>query len=419
MRQRLAEAQTTTRRRCEGVMKKAIIGSLVAAVLIGAGLTASADGPGEANDPTKALIQIRAATARYLDIERAIADGYRQVTEMIPFEGYHFYNAAVKDFALAHPSVLLYVKDADGWQLVGVEYGVLGERPHHPPFPGARWQFAEAGCRYKEGGRLELAPAGVCPARHPQTGMQLSAWGAGYWRVRFWWYPSPYGLFADVNPYLSPFHPPQGPNPQRKAYSESSHFIAGVVVIVIGLLAMVEPLAGAWQGWVRLLWPGVLLASAPVLFIRNDPDAWPVGPLGFFESFADPEILLHRLEVFVILLIAAVELLRRLNRLSRPAWRYLFPTVATRGGLLLFVHIHDEVEIVFIQHIFQQVGDVVWLHLRDHIYMQHVGMGTVTLMAGLVKLLQESGRWKARYTAFVWPALIAILGLQLMVFTEG
>lgn len=400
-------------------MKKAIIGPLTMAFLLGAGSPAPADGPGRENDPAWKLIEIRTATARYLDIERAIADGYRQVTEMIPFEGYYFYNETVKAFALDSPSVLLYVKDANGWQLVAVEYGVFGERPYYPPFPGARWKRAESGCRYNEGEQLELPPEGICPARHPQTGTRLIAWGPGYWRVRFWWHPNPYGLFAEVNPYLSPFNPPKVRDPRSKAYSELNHFTAGAAVLTVGLLAMAEPLMAARQSWAGLLWPGFLLALVPFLAIRSDPDAWPLGPIGFFESLGSPEILMHRMGVFVLFLIASVEALRRLNQLSHPAWRYLFPTAAMLGGLLLFVHIHDKVETAFFQHIFQEFGNLVRLHLGDRIYMQHVGMGIVTLLAGLAKLFRETGGWMARYTAFLWPALIAILGLQLMLYTEG
>ena len=400
-------------------MQKLTIGWLVTALLLLSFSLTAADGPGQASDPTRQLIEIRAATARYLDIAQAIADGYRQVTEMIPYEGYHFYSATAPSFTLSQPSVLLYVRSEHGWELVAVEYGIFGERPSHPPFAGAWWSPAAWGCVYENSERLDLPAEGVCPRIHPETRTEIIAWGPGYWRVRFWWYPNPYGLFISVNPYLAPFNPPQSMDSPTRAYSEANHFIAGAALLVVGLLALLAPMVPAWRGRAALLWPGFLLALVPFVFVRSDPDVWPLGPIGFFESFGYPEYVMHRIAVLVLLLIASTELLRGLNRLAHPAWRLLFPGAAMLGGLLLLVHVHDELETAFFQHILQEFGDILRLHVADRIYLQHVGMGVVTLAAAAVKLFQETGRWSVRYTAVLWPVFLAILGLQLMLYTEG
>ena len=43
-------------------------------------------------------------------------------------------------------------------------------------------------------------------------------------------------------------------------------------------------------------------ALAVFLFFRSDPETWPLGDIGFLESFRDVEVLQHRF--FVLLIVA-------------------------------------------------------------------------------------------------------------------
>jgi len=72
------------------------------------------------------LAEARAATAKYHDVEQALADGYVQ-KGFRAGEGFHFVKASLMDctFDLAHPEALLYIPSGDGLRLVGVEYSVL------------------------------------------------------------------------------------------------------------------------------------------------------------------------------------------------------------------------------------------------------------------------------------------------------
>ncbi|MFL5628959.1 MAG: hypothetical protein ACJ788_25545 [Ktedonobacteraceae bacterium] len=64
---------------------------------------------------------------KYRDYKRAIQDGYQIFAPHVPQDIYHFANVrnfseAQTTFDLAHPSALLYKKEGNGYQFVGVMY---------------------------------------------------------------------------------------------------------------------------------------------------------------------------------------------------------------------------------------------------------------------------------------------------------
>lgn len=71
------------------------------------------------------LAEARNATAKYHDVEQALADGYVQ-RGFAPGEGIHFVNASLMDctFDPTHPETLLYIPSGEGLRLVGVEYSI-------------------------------------------------------------------------------------------------------------------------------------------------------------------------------------------------------------------------------------------------------------------------------------------------------
>ena len=78
----------------------------------------------------------------------------------------------------------------------------------------------------------------------------------------------------------------------------------GSIVLMAGLLAML----GRWDRarWARH-WPLAFLGLAVFLFLRADPEAWPLGPRGFWASFYNPEDLQHRLYILLIVSFVAFE----------------------------------------------------------------------------------------------------------------
>jgi hypothetical protein len=127
-------------------MKKVLL-SLVMAVLLASSATVAMAAPGGVTDKDvlKDLAAARAATAKYHDVNVAIADGYVPdehcvASPPIPGNqgvmGMHYVNFSLMDgtIELDKPEILLYVSTDDGPKLVGVEYFL----PVGPPWiPGS------------------------------------------------------------------------------------------------------------------------------------------------------------------------------------------------------------------------------------------------------------------------------------------
>ena len=76
------------------------------------------------------------------------------------------------------------------------------------------------------------------------------------------------------------------------------------------------------------------------LFLRSDPEVWPLGDIGFLESFRDVEVLQHRVFVLLIVAFALFEWRVRAGRLAQPRRRWCFRCCAPLGGALLLTHSH-------------------------------------------------------------------------------
>lgn len=174
------------------VRRLAATGALVTAAtaaLVGAAATSSAASAGNGNgngNGRSELATVRAATAKYHDVEAARADGYVPVSgcEQLPGAGamgIHYLNPRLAgDLAVdpTTPEVLLYVPTSDGLRLVGVEYFVAdaGQQPR----PDAL------------GRGLDGPMAGHSP--------QMPA----HYDLHVWlWKHNPAGTFAAFNPALS------------------------------------------------------------------------------------------------------------------------------------------------------------------------------------------------------------------------
>ena len=198
-------------------MRKAALLSSAVAMLISVQVLAA-----ERPDQTAAQIAaIRAVTAKYHDVEKAKADGYQQVSLMVPNMGHHFRNQDVKGFELERPHILLYVKAKDdAWQLVGVEWGFpKGSRPPDDqiPFKKPQWSVHKAACHFKDYSEISMTDKDKCPAKSPETGAEVAFWHPDLDTLHVWaWHPSPRGPFTALNPLLAPYNPPAPQKSQKR-----------------------------------------------------------------------------------------------------------------------------------------------------------------------------------------------------------
>jgi hypothetical protein len=364
-----------------------------------------------ASSPEAVVAEVRRATARYLDIANARADGYVQASGMEARHGYHFVHPAAQARALAsgsvdlaQPPVLLYVERAGVWQLAGVEYA-LGSVPAGGPLPASAWHRHEASCHYRDFRELAAASARECPARHPESNEIFVAWHPTLATAHVWaWYPNPDGPFAEANAFLAPyggFTPPHqhGRNPAEMVYSQYTHRIAGAILMVLAALTV-------WESWRPRPFPWNAI-SAPFwaafgvyLIPSSDPESWPYGPQRFVEIFDDPLVLQHKLLALLPVAIGVILVLRGLGRLPSRGLARVLAGLAMAGGLTLFFHFHD--------------GRI---HF-DAIYLQHALMGSTAIGVGAALLVGTRRPVASRWLTWAWPVFLAVMATVLLLYRE-
>jgi putative copper resistance protein D len=188
--------------------------------------------------------------------------------------------------------------------------------------------------------------------------------------------------------------------PEERAWSEYNHHIAGLFVLLMGLLAILDRTGRV--GWARH-WPLTLLGLATFIFVRADPRAWPLGPASFWESMRLPDVLQHRLAGLLVVALAVFEWLVRNGHLIAPRWRLVFPLLSATGGALLLTHSHAMVN----------------LKAEFLAEVSHAPLGLLAVFVGW-------GRWlelrlppsDARLPGRIWTVCLFLIGALLLVYRE-
>jgi putative copper resistance protein D len=200
------------------------------------------------------------------------------------------------------------------------------------------------------------------------------------------------------------FVPGSGELPPRNAadvaWSEFNHHWAGLLVIAIGILALMQR-AGLKAA---RHWPLLFVGLALFLFLRADPEVWPLGSEGFFASFRDVEVLQHRLFEALIAIFGLFEW--RVQSARRQAGRaaFVFPLITAIGGALLLTHSHalaNDKEQLLIE-------------------LSHTPLAVLGIAAGW-------GRWlelrldppASQVAGWTWPVLFLLIGLLLLDYREA
>jgi copper resistance protein D len=196
-----------------------------------------------------------------------------------------------------------------------------------------------------------------------------------------------------------------GEAPQRNAHdiawSEYNHHWSGILVFAMGLAALLHRTGrvSAAQHW-----PLLFFALAAFLFYRADPEVWPAGSIGFFESLKDPEIVQHRIFVVLIIGFALFEWGVRTGRIASRHLALVFPLLTALGGTLLLTHSHaiaNPKEELLIEY-------------------THLPMGILGLCAGWARWLELRGdAAQRRWAGWVWPLCFVLIGLLLIDYREA
>jgi putative copper resistance protein D len=185
------------------------------------------------------------------------------------------------------------------------------------------------------------------------------------------------------------------------AWSEYNHHWAGVFVTLIGLLGLIERFR--WGRWARH-WPLLFLGMAAFLFFRADEQAWPLGPIGFFESLRDPEVAQHRIFVLLIAVFGLFEWRVRMRGEKAGPAALAFPLITALGGTLLLTHSHAIVNI------------------KDQLLveMSHTPVALCGIAAGWARWLELrlDGR-VGQMASWLWPIAFVLVGLILLDYREA
>jgi copper resistance protein D len=193
--------------------------------------------------------------------------------------------------------------------------------------------------------------------------------------------------------------------PADRAWSEYNHNCAGLVVFLLGVLALLSRIRSRYFSWAKI-WPLSFLLLAVFLFFRADPENWPMGPNGFWASFAVTDVLQHRLAVLLIIVFAVFQYRVETNRVKSMAAALVFPAVCALGGAVLLTHTHA----------LSNVKDALLIE------MSHTPLAIFGIMAGWSRWLElrlPSENRAKKYLAWVWPVCFIMVGLVLMNYHES
>jgi putative copper resistance protein D len=196
----------------------------------------------------------------------------------------------------------------------------------------------------------------------------------------------------------------------NQKWSEYNHQWSGLIVLAAGLLALVSRFKG--QGWARN-WPLLFLGLAIFIVLRGDPETWPMGERSFWASFAESDVLEHRLFAVLITAFAIFEWAVETGRLKSQAAAQVFPAICALGGALLITHSHG-------------TGDLKEEVLAE---MSHTPIALLGAAAGWGRWLElrwpeEEGRPETRsrivrVASWMWPICLVLVGLILLDYRES
>ncbi len=190
--------------------------------------------------------------------------------------------------------------------------------------------------------------------------------------------------------------------PAEKSWSEYNHHWAGLIVLSIGLLAFLAQTKHF--PWARN-WPLLFLGLSLFLFLRSDPETWPLGPNGFWVTLQDPEVLLHRIFVLLVIGLAIFEWRVQTGRVATLRARLIFPALVAVASALLLTHSHS-------------LGNIKEEVLAE---LSHAPLAVLGIVAGWSRWLElrlpSEDKVRDRM-AWLWPTCLVLIGLLLLNYRE-
>jgi putative copper resistance protein D len=188
---------------------------------------------------------------------------------------------------------------------------------------------------------------------------------------------------------------------ENTQWSEFGHHVAGVFVVGMGLLAMLERTGQA--PWARH-WPLLIVGLTGFTAWSMDPEGWQTGTVGFWEQLLDPEVLQHRVLLLLTAAFALSEWRVRSGRHPTSRLRFVFPLACILAGVFLLAHGHE-------------VNNPKTAFFME---LTHLLLGLVALLIGWARWLElrtapTAEGWSGR----LWPPALVVFGLLLVLYREA
>ena len=195
-----------------------------------------------------------------------------------------------------------------------------------------------------------------------------------------------------------------------KRFSEFNHRFAGIFVFLVGVVALLQPILARRFGVIRYLWVFLFLIPGIYLLFLSDPESWPTGNQTLYYVVTENmQVLQHKIFSVVLLSLSVVEYLRVRNKLQALWTAFLFPAFAAAGAALLLVHSP-------LSHASgaDPSAHQAMLKIED----QHIHFAVVGFGIAISKAIADTGRFHVRLMRVVFAALMMVLGLLLITYTE-
>jgi putative copper resistance protein D len=190
--------------------------------------------------------------------------------------------------------------------------------------------------------------------------------------------------------------------PAEKSWSEYNHHWAGLIVLAIGLFAFLAQ--ANHSRWARN-WPLLFLGLALFLFLRSDPETWPLGPNGFWVTLQDPEVLLHRIFVLLVMALAIFEWRVQTGRVATERARLIFPALVALASALLLTHSHS-------------LGNIKEEVLAELSHAPLAVLGIVVGWSRWLELRLPPDNKVRDKMAWLWPTCLVLIGVLLLNYRE-
>lgn len=191
--------------------------------------------------------------------------------------------------------------------------------------------------------------------------------------------------------------------------SEGNHHLIGLFVGLGGVFLLAQEVWKKRMSVVRYAWPVCFLLSGLFVLVYSDTELWPFGPKPWIQgTITNPEVIQHK--IFAVLLLGSglVEMERAREHLKAVWAAWVFPVLAVAGSILLLFHSHHA-----------GMRGTNHTAIMARIQAEHLSYAATGFGIGLTKGLAEvRTRWQTIF-AKLWPALMIVLGILLMFYTES